>query len=1073
MKNLKRFYAVAIALTMLVSLLVPVTAASDYMTEADTLNALGLYKGISTEPGVFNPDLDSTLNRQTAATMVLRLFGLEDEALSMDEMEARDILESKFKDAASVDGWAVKQVAYAVEADIIKGFPDGTFAPKGLLTGKQYCTLLLKMLGYNDFTFDIAGARYAEVAGLSISEEMAFSTNSSIPKSILVGASYSALRAMPEGSTSTLAEELVADGIIDATVAESYGLVTTVEPTVEPSMEPSEEPSEEPSMEPTATPDPNATVDPNATATPEPSYDSNVVVSSENNTTVMAQNVNDFNFLNLKVKNNNASEVTFTQFTIEMDRYIGKNTNVSDIKLWEGTTKKSLGTTTWTGSTYSAVVNLTTPIKIAAGEEKMYKITADVATMVVAEQYKFTITNMNFGGSPVEGLPLSGNAVQVSTIVNSGTVAIANESVVTTNTNFPIGGRNVEVGKFKLTAPSDEKVMVKSLKIANNATGTQISTSEVDNVEIYNGDKLLGQGPVEQDIVFTEELEIPASGNVILTIKINTNTDADNGDKFRASIAEVTDIDASGDLFGSSLDLDTTWQSVNTYTASKAQVEVTGIQPAQSTTALQSAKDFKLGTVYVKNNNVEDIRLSTLKVNITTTVAFSADSIKNLRLVAPDGTTVLDSETNIATVGTAGTNATNATDRVVTFSLANEYTIAKNTEVGFTVLADIPTVDADATKSLTLGFYNPSTTANTSHLLAVGISSGTQLYASSPAANGSVLANEVRVVAATGQTVKITPAAEWDDALNTALAAGSGRVVTDWKIADPGTLNENAKVTELKLTADQVVGITPESFYMSNFELYHDGVKVATAATMSSTGVVTFGNGVDPIFEVTDGDEIGKSLVVKADISTDITANAILDLQLAATADITAEGSSTGQPILADATELLTNDKVIKTTYVVVADVPVTAVNVGVSNATELLKFTITPQNGKVINLSDMAITFVNNVPTTTVTALTLFDVTKGVTVSTGAAAFDAGTDTMTVTAADATYDVGGANQITEARTFALRANTTTLATNASYSVGIKYVGQNPQITAVNANNTDGFAAVGDKITGATVTVTK
>jgi hypothetical protein len=66
---------------------VAVTAASDYQTEAETLYALGLYKGVSTTPGEFNPDLDATLNRQTAATMVLRLFGWEDEALDMDEME--------------------------------------------------------------------------------------------------------------------------------------------------------------------------------------------------------------------------------------------------------------------------------------------------------------------------------------------------------------------------------------------------------------------------------------------------------------------------------------------------------------------------------------------------------------------------------------------------------------------------------------------------------------------------------------------------------------------------------------------------------------------------------------------------------------------------------------------------------------------------------------------------------------------------------------------------------------------------------------------------------------------------
>jgi hypothetical protein len=57
MKNLKKFFAVLVVLTLMVSsIVVPVSAAESikYSDEAQKLYDLGLYKGISTE--VFNPD---------------------------------------------------------------------------------------------------------------------------------------------------------------------------------------------------------------------------------------------------------------------------------------------------------------------------------------------------------------------------------------------------------------------------------------------------------------------------------------------------------------------------------------------------------------------------------------------------------------------------------------------------------------------------------------------------------------------------------------------------------------------------------------------------------------------------------------------------------------------------------------------------------------------------------------------------------------------------------------------------------------------------------------------------------
>jgi hypothetical protein len=773
-----------------------------------------------------------------------------------------------------------------------------------------------------------------------------------------------------------------------------------------------------------------------------------------------------------------------------MDRFLGVNTKVSDIKLWEGTDRKSPGTAMWTGSTYSAVINLTRALTIEPGKSVDYKVTADIAGAALGEQYKFTITDMNFGGSPVKGLPFVGNAVQVSTVTQANKITITDETVPPTSNNFPIGGRDVEVGKFKLSAPNDEKVTVKSIKISNLGSG--VSSEEIDSIDIYNGTTKIGSAELDRDIVFDAPIEIPASGSVILTVKINSTIDIDSGNTFIASISEVKDIDATGELFGSSLDLDNTWASgivpapaapfvgTEIFTASSATVEVSGIQAAQSTTALQSAKNFKLGTIFVKNNNVEDVRLSTLKVNIKPTNAADAatslqslDSIKNLRLVAPDGTTVLDSVTNLDSQPTAGTSVENLSiDYVVTFSLANEYTINKNTEVGFTVLADVPTVVADAGFKVQLSFYNPSTTTNASHLIAVGQSSGTQLYAGNAAT--AVVANTVEILASTAQDLVITEDAEWDNANGTPLAVGNDRIVGNWKIADLD-LNEDAEVTELVVTNIPAVApnvLIPETYHFSDFELYHDGVKVATAATMAANGSVTFGDGETTMFTVTDGDTSGKTLVVKADISSDVDANDQLDLQIGAT-DVTARGVSTGQPIDATGTAIdLTNNKVLKTRYATIALDETTATSVASGTSNELLRFTVTPQSGETINIGDLTLDIYDSLGTGNNEALTIYDVTNQRVVTLAGAPVLANAAATTITFADAYSKYTSFSN--DPITFAVRANTFAVlgaGNNGSYQLSIDYKGDTLQVDAPTQDGLTGFAPLGDKVTGKTINV--
>jgi hypothetical protein len=242
MRNLKRYLAVLVAITMMFTLLVPVATAAvvDAEDAAITLYNLDLYKGISEDD--FDPDLGSTLNRETAVTMLLRMAGVEQDALDMTTAEATAAL-SRFADANTIAAWAMKQVAYAVDNDVVKGFQNGdifTFQPKGLLTVNQWSTLLLKQLGYDVPEFSKASMQFATTSNATPEEIAAFGTVSAVMnKGQLVQMSHKALSTEMNGRGMTLIEELIRTGNVDEEIAIEEGFdVGQPEPTATPTVAP-------------------------------------------------------------------------------------------------------------------------------------------------------------------------------------------------------------------------------------------------------------------------------------------------------------------------------------------------------------------------------------------------------------------------------------------------------------------------------------------------------------------------------------------------------------------------------------------------------------------------------------------------------------------------------------------------------------------------------------------------------------------------------------------------------------------------------------------------------------------
>ncbi len=198
----------------------PLALASDtysYEHEAVVLHELGLYKGISETE--FIPDLGTTLNRETGVVMLLRLFGLANQA---DAVQDPDSILGRFDDADKIAGWAKNSVAYAVEHGLVQGMTSATFGPKLALNGRMYCTLILRQMGF-DPDYNNAPVELAEVGGLRLSEAEELLTKELI-KDDLVGISYGALKSIKADGISVI-QYLVEAEIISAEKAVETGLL--------------------------------------------------------------------------------------------------------------------------------------------------------------------------------------------------------------------------------------------------------------------------------------------------------------------------------------------------------------------------------------------------------------------------------------------------------------------------------------------------------------------------------------------------------------------------------------------------------------------------------------------------------------------------------------------------------------------------------------------------------------------------------------------------------------------------------------------------------------------------------
>lgn len=186
---------------------------------AEKLASLNLFRGTGVNADgtpVYN--LNAYPTRLHGLIMLTRLLGVEDQAL---EFRAA----SPFLD---VSGDGSPYVAYAWWNGITNGTSPTTFEPDVPLTARGYITFLLRALGYREEDGDFAWGGQVELAaslGMMGAEAGARLEQASFNRGDMVDLSYAALTCPIKGSTQTLAEKLVRDGVFSAQAGYAAGVL--------------------------------------------------------------------------------------------------------------------------------------------------------------------------------------------------------------------------------------------------------------------------------------------------------------------------------------------------------------------------------------------------------------------------------------------------------------------------------------------------------------------------------------------------------------------------------------------------------------------------------------------------------------------------------------------------------------------------------------------------------------------------------------------------------------------------------------------------------------------------------
>src|SRR5690554_694713 len=204
---MKRILSLALALTMLLGMAAPVSAASPYQGVGEFLKDFGILRGDPTR-GLM---LEDVLKREQMVVLIARLYGEEEEAEFYNA-------HNTFPDLRPEHGWAIPYILWARDEGLIQGDNNGRFGIEQGVTVQQFQTVLLRALGYNEEAKDWHGVpAFAQSIGLM--KGLSFSKDAVLNRGQASAMIYNALGIETKGSSTPLAAKL---GLISIDITETY-----------------------------------------------------------------------------------------------------------------------------------------------------------------------------------------------------------------------------------------------------------------------------------------------------------------------------------------------------------------------------------------------------------------------------------------------------------------------------------------------------------------------------------------------------------------------------------------------------------------------------------------------------------------------------------------------------------------------------------------------------------------------------------------------------------------------------------------------------------------------------------
>lgn len=211
---------ISVALAVIFLFSVAAYASDSALTKkADALNKIYLLKGNGTD---YN--LSGQILRSEASTFIVRLLGKEDYVL--DNKDKYKTV--PYKDVKGNE-WFVPYIAYCTEQGIIKGFPDGKFAPNQNISEKALLKLVLCAMGYTygvDFDWNNLYLKAYDV-GLVTDDSYKTKTgdNDKYTRGSVVSVLYNSLNKKIKGKDLSVINSLIESGAVSADTAFGAGVV--------------------------------------------------------------------------------------------------------------------------------------------------------------------------------------------------------------------------------------------------------------------------------------------------------------------------------------------------------------------------------------------------------------------------------------------------------------------------------------------------------------------------------------------------------------------------------------------------------------------------------------------------------------------------------------------------------------------------------------------------------------------------------------------------------------------------------------------------------------------------------